>query len=242
MNSQEMNINNLTQLWELGAKRNGFLFKNENYSIAKIPYSDWPNKLWLKMPANSKLLAVILQENSSEKFTISLWEEDPKLHHKLIDMNYTQSNELIGMSLNLDGFVKKQERLALKRVYNPDQAKRWSELFEMGFGYRISQSTVESTMDEIQYYIAGYNGFELGTVVLFVHPAEIAGIHSMGVIPEFRRQGFARNILIEVLAKAKLTSAKMATLQASKAGEPLYKEIGFKENFKLYNYQLNKTN
>ena len=100
----------------------------------------------------------------------------------------------------------------------------------------------ESTMDEIQYYIAGYNGFELGTVVLFVHPAEIAGIHSMGVIPEFRRQGFARNILIEVLAKAKLTSAKMATLQASKAGEPLYKEIGFKENFKLYNYQLNKTN
>ena len=53
------------------------------------------------------------------------------------------------------------------------------------------------------------------------------GIYSLGTHPDFRRRGLARSLMQHVLADAHRNGARIATLQATPMGRPLYESIGF---------------
>ncbi len=61
-----------------------------------------------------------------------------------------------------------------------------------------------------------------------VLPAGLQGlIVNMYVDPEFRRRGLAARLMREMIAYAKISGLPSLVLHASKAGRPLYEQLGF---------------
>ena len=57
--------------------------------------------------------------------------------------------------------------------------------------------------------------------------APIGGIYDMGVLPDARRRGFGRALTLAALARARTLGCTSVTLNATGAGEPLYRSVGF---------------
>jgi ribosomal protein S18 acetylase RimI-like enzyme len=141
-----------------------------------------------------------------------------------------------GMSIPLQNIESPQKRVKLVRVMDQTMAYVWSVIFTEAFGYRIHPETVVKTMIMADYYVAMYGSQPVGTAVLFFQDKRIAGIHSMGIVPEMRRRGLAHNLLIQLLIRIQEMGAAYATLQASESGKPLYQKVGFKNDFMIKNY------
>jgi GNAT superfamily N-acetyltransferase len=60
----------------------------------------------------------------------------------------------------------------------------------------------------------------------FVHLYD-CGVYAVETLPEFRRRGFARALVEHVLADARARGARTASLQSTRAGQPLYAALGF---------------
>ena len=91
-------------------------------------------------------------------------------------------------------------------------------------------------MDRVDYLIGIHGSQSIGTAVLYRDSPNLAGIHSIGVVPDHRRKGYAEDLLNHVLILAKKQGAIYATLQASSMAKGLYLKTGFREDFRLKNF------
>lgn len=240
MNLIQENIKNLTSLWELAADRCGILQQYPGYSISWIPGSDWPNRLWFTQEVNQKQMNLAIEQAKIHNLGISIWDGIDIPHDRLEEAGLDLKSELAGMSLNLKNLSLSKKELEVIRVNETLEAGEWSSLFKEAFGYRIDSYTILNTSKEVNYFIARYNKQPVGTAVLYQHNDEIAGIHSMGIIPSMRRKGFAEELLHSVINVAQSSGAQFATLQASSMGKGLYLKTGFQEQFSFKTYN-NKT-
>tara|TARA_R110000868_G_scaffold403248_1_gene680345 strand:+ start:18133 stop:18864 length:732 start_codon:yes stop_codon:yes gene_type:complete len=234
------NIKNLTSLWRLAGLKDGTFISDANYAISTVVESEWPNKLWFHRPPTKELLEDILNRCESDGITIPIWqnivpEELLKSH------GFSIKNELTGMSLQLNGTHNRTHRLSFQKVSDASSAVLWSKLFLKAFGYFISPRTVELTKDRVDYLIGNHGSQSIGTAVLYRDNPNTAGIHSIGVVPDHRRWGYAAELLDYVLYLAKQQGAKYATLQASTMAKGLYLKTGFQEDFHIQNYKNIKT-
>ncbi len=239
MNKTQLNINNLTELWSLGGKAAGTCSENNDFIVSIVPDSEWPNKLWFRRTPNNKTIDLILEQQDIKKITIPVWGDN--IHairtRKMLDnKGLTIKSVLTGMSIGLNRTFNSSNNLNLITVDDSKKAQLWSELFQKAFGYLIHSETVRKTMNDIDYFIASYAGKQIGTAALFIDNNSIAGIHSMGIIPQYRRKGFAEELLIHLLKIAQHKKIKQAVLQASSMGEHLYLKTGFKIDFQLTNF------
>ena len=228
-------INNLTSLWSLAGIRTGQFISDGNYAISTVAESEWPNKLWFNRPPTEKLLKEILIKYDSAGISIPIWQNI--VSEELLKSNsYSIKNELTGMSLQLNGTHNSIHRLSFQKVTDAGTAALWSNLFLKAFGYFISPGTIELTMDRVDYLIGNHGSQSIGTAVLYRDNPKTAGIHSIGVVPDHRRKGYAADLLHYVLSLAKQQGAKYATLQASSMAKELYLKTGFHEDFQLINF------
>lgn len=58
-------------------------------------------------------------------------------------------------------------------------------------------------------------------------PLGVAGIYSVGVVPEARGQGLGRAVMLAALRFAQARSCRYALLNSTPMGEPLYRSLGF---------------
>lgn len=232
-----LNVNNMTKLWTLGGQIGGHFYTNDDYSVSITPGSDWPNKLWFHHTPNTKILDSILEKWDMSNITIPVWGSDSALTEGiLLRHGFTMKSELTGMSIPLNSEFNFSNRLNMVRVGNPELAAEWASLFSQCFGYHINQETIEKTMDRIDYFIGKIESQSIGTGVLYKDSKGVVGLHSLGILPALRRQGFAEEFLIFLLQTAKSLGAGIATLQASKMGEGLYHKTGFTTDFQLKNF------
>lgn len=56
---------------------------------------------------------------------------------------------------------------------------------------------------------------------------EDVGIYAIGTVPECRRRGFARALMLHVLADARRHGVRTASLQSTEMGQSLYASLGF---------------
>ncbi len=230
------NIQNLIELWSLGGQRAGQLQEFDHYSISQVPGSEWPNKLWFKQMPESKAFQNVIALNDLTGITIPVWPGMPDIEEMLIQTGLQLKNELTGMSISLQDFGQKASNVLVNEVKNRTSAEEWSQLFHASFEYRINPETVVLTMDSITYLIATIQGKPVGTAMLFMDNPDVIGIHSMGIIPEQRRKGYAEGLLHQVLNRGQRSGATYGVLQASAMGKALYQKTGFKEDFILRNY------
>jgi|1_EtaG_2_1085319.scaffolds.fasta_scaffold89232_2 N-acetylglutamate synthase-like GNAT family acetyltransferase len=231
------NIENLISLWRVVGQIGGDHLITDRYEMSAVTLSEWPNRIWFDGCIDRELLEHLSNNYKLKNFTFPLMGES-LVHNEEIfrQAEFDLKSLQYGMFKQLGGFNLADDRVKVVKVAEPHQAYIWSTLFAAAFGYMIHPQTVALTMNVVDYFIGTYEDQPVGTAVLFFSNSDIAGIHSMGIIPEMRMRGFARNLLLQVLKIAEHEGAKWATLQASDSGKALYKQVGFKEEFIIKNY------
>ena len=224
MNLAEENIKNLTSMWRL---------VNENM---KSHHIDSHYEYGLE-----KAIEVI--NNSSTEIIIPYWDININLYHKTFEKyGFEKKLEQTGMCLKLRESLKSFSTLTLEKVDNNTKAKQWEKLFEKAFNYNIAERVITANQNDLDFFIASHNGESIGTALLYSHNKDIIGIHSMGIIPNKRIQGFAKQMMIHLINQSIEKGFKYATLQSSKLGKNLYLKLGFKEQFTLTSYHIKQQN
>lgn len=237
MNTNNLNIKNLKELWTAVGKERGLYFENHSLEGVYISEESWPNRVWLKDEENHEhwqLAVEFLQANLG--LTLSTFTDLGIAHHRV-----ERTSKQYGMAKPIER-TSQASKMKLVRVTDESDAKLWSSLFSIAFSYSISAKTVTATSNLIEYYVAVHEGTPIGTVALFASDTDGIGIHSMGVVPEHRGKGLAREIMLGLFDLSRNRPQNHFVLQASEAGKSLYEKLGFKTEFIQNNYRLKAIN
>ncbi|MBS0026413.1 GNAT family N-acetyltransferase [Chitinophaga sp. 22321] len=232
------NLDNLISLWKTaGTPFNGFV-DAPLFSYCRIENADWPNRLWFRNDVTPEALDAALEVIGETKTTIPYFDIcNSGADEYIAAKGGVLAFEQAGMSIKLEQPFTVENSLTYVRISDNAQAELWAALYPQAFGYTIGAGILMSTCNDLHFYLAYYNGVPAGTAILHCRDG-IAGIHGVGVIPEMRNKGLAREIMGHVLNEAIGLNAAYATLQASKMGIGIYLKMGFEEQFQIRNYRV----
>ncbi len=239
MKNKNLNIDNLIHLWKLASIPFKAYFNNDSFGYAYIENAQYPNKIWINKPYSEQQIKDIKERlgQHSKYLTLSLFNSENETvnfkENKYLEFKFLQ----YGMSLKLKEKFATRKNLVLKKVSNYKEAEKWSNAFFSAFGYEISTEIILKVIQEIPFYLVYFQNELVGTIILFVTNT-VAGIHSLGIIPEKRKQGFATEIMYHILNKSIDLELSIATLQASEMAKEMYLKMGFSIDFIMENYQL----
>lgn len=242
---KELNINNLLSFWRLAGSKVGSFHLSPGIRVSSVKNSDWPNRIWITSILNrQKLISakeVIMDQRQHHRVSI-FHEEDDAPTTLMSQFDFTHISSQTGMSLPLVQWTvtQLQDQVKLLPVTTRQEAEKWSETFKECFGYRISSNTVISLVEDASFFTIHYQNGIAGTAILY-QTRDVAGIHGLGVLPSMRGKGIAKSTMEILLNDAKLKGLEIASLQASDRAFNMYKHLGFTEEFKMSNYQINKN-
>lgn len=243
MDLKQQNIDNLISLWQVINRNANTAVTGNIFDYGIINYSDWPNRLWFKnAPEQTNLdLAKKIISSSTTKITVPYWEINRNDYYPLLEKNgFVKTLEQVGMSANISKGDFIPSEVTINEVRDERTALLWESLFQKAFKYKIDHKLLLSSYDEVDYLIAYDNATPIGTALMYYSGNEVVGIHSMGIIPEMRRKGYAEKMMHSMLFEAAKKGYSYATLQASEMGKNLYLKLGFEEQFLMKNYTLPK--
>ncbi|MDR7128957.1 ribosomal protein S18 acetylase RimI-like enzyme [Algoriphagus sp. 4150] len=240
---KEKNISNLISLWETVGNSFQKQFSQNTINYCQVSGSEWPNRVWFTAGVTEETLetAAEIIWSSSIPLTLSHWSDfENELHPIFEQFRFGKKSEQIGMSLKLHGKYTHSDRITLQRVTEESQATSWSALYPRSFGYQISPEILNKTNHLISYYLVRFNDQIIGTVI--AHKTEnVLGVHGLGIIPEFRKQGLAEEVMAHLINNAIDDHVEFVTLQSSAMGKGIYQKMGFSEDFLMTNYGLLTT-
>ncbi len=220
------------------------------WSITDIPFPSFNTVLRARLSdPNSAIEAVIAR--ARQRNVPLLWWTGP----------YTQPSDLgdtlatfgfigeegAGMALDLlslpEGTVMPQG-LVIERVEDTKTMEKFSRVSRVCFEFPdfagdafldCWKSRGLDSQSIFRSYVGLLNDEPVATSSMFLG-AGVAGIYSIGTIPEKRRQGIGFAMTLRPLLEARKLEYRVGILQASKMGEPVYKKLGFREYCKLKQY------
>lgn len=240
MNNIKSNIDNLTNLWQAVSEPFDSYFGETGFNYSLIENSEWPNRLWLNQDFNTRNITLVKEKLSSlsTNLIVPYWDIYDSNSFELLEQNgFELKFEQIGMSLKRNDQFTESSSLSLKKVSTEKEAELWSVLFSKSFGYLINPLILTKSQKHTNYYIAYNQNEAVGTGILHT-TKNVSGIHSVGIIPEQRRKGYAEDIMKLLINQSLKMNIDFVTLQASNMGLSLYLKLGFKEQFKIKNYVL----
>jgi GNAT superfamily N-acetyltransferase len=171
----------------------------------------------------------------------------PDLGRHLERHGFVPRGEPPGMAIDLLALKKDHPQpadLTIERVEDREMLRTWAQVVWLGTGF---PETSQHEFAELELSIGllpqgrrdRYLGFKDGVPVassaLVLH-AGVAGIYAVATLPEARRQGMGTALTLAPLLDARKMGYRVATLQASKMGAPVYRRLGFREVCTLINY------
>jgi GNAT superfamily N-acetyltransferase len=134
----------------------------------------------------------------------------------------------------------------IERVTNVDSFTRWYEVLLAGFFsnmpelgqvcYDVYTMLGFDSLSPFRHYI-GYMKGEPVAVSTLLRAGGIAGIYDVSTLPAARGKGYGTAITLAALQEAQQLDCRYVCLQASQMGYPIYKHIGFEEQFRERKYQ-----
>lgn len=126
--------------------------------------------------------------------------------------------------------------LSITPLSNPDEIHAWLDIY--GVGYQLSRAVRDdygSILTRIladhpeigPYYLAHLEGQPAGIASLFCSEG-VAGIYEVATLPAMRRRGLGYAVTLAALREARARGCRLAVLQASSGGFPVYERIGFR--------------
>ena len=157
-------------------------------------------------------------------WTVWVPEADTRVQELLTAAGHVFDAEPMGQARELDGIEPPGEgELDLVADPSPDDfepvvagAYGW-----LGFG---------AAMERLPFhpYVARHEGRPAACLGIFDHEGD-AGVELVGTIPEARCRGLASRLLQRALADARERGCRISTLQATRAGYPVYSRLGYRD-------------
>lgn len=146
--------------------------------------------------------------------------------------------------------------LKIHTVATPAHIQEWTKVASTSFGYAIDAAVIaqllqrpqpditlllayhinESAHDNTNIAADNANPQAVATALLFT-TGNTMGVHMVGVLPSARGQGIALQLMQAIIRSAKQQGCQAITLQASAAGEGIYRRLGFQEQFLLRSFK-----
>ena len=238
MNNTTLNINNLTHLWKVAGHAFQGFNEGADYTISKIKNTEWPNRIWTNKPLTQTIVKGIGNEIENDpNLTFSYFNKSKEKNPLISKDTFTLKSVQHGMSSPITGMLKARREMDFKRVIDSTDAASWSTAFFQAFQYQIATETILNTKENIPYFLVHHQNELVGTVVLFT-TNDVLGIHSLGIIPSQRQNGFAKDIMHHILNKVVGQNISLVTLQASEMARSMYLKMGFTTDFLMENYTL----
>lgn len=235
------NIDNLTTLWILASKEfNGFRV-DSSFNIAAVPDSDWPNRVWntnYSNKTNQDDVLDIMRSNPTKLIFAKWYLATDGLVDESQELGMQLASTQVGMSLLLRDYAiyECSTDIVLSEVESDASIVQWSSVFQQCFGYSIPSFVIKALVNKVKYSLIVHHDIVVGCVSTFVKGNDI-GIHSLGILKDFRRKGYADEVMNLLLADAKKAELNYAHLQSSAMGQSIYLKLGFKKIFQLASYR-----
>ena len=84
-------------------------------------------------------------------------------------------------------------------------------------------------------HVVYWEGKPVSTAAVFLGQ-EVAGIYTVATLPEVRGKGFGAAVTLAPLLEARSLGYRVGILQASEMGFPVYKRLGFEQDFRVVSY------
>lgn len=173
-------------------------------------------------------------------------QENEELVKEFKSQGFSKVHEWACMCLGLADFepkCKNPEDFRVVKVNNSDELKIWFEIVKQDLfnGKELEYHIFENIMNEkeIAFFIGYYKGTPVSTAMSY-NQYKVSGIYMVATKNEYRKKGFGTAVTMHTLKFTKENGAKLATLQATALGKPMYEKIGFKEWFKHHFYTINE--
>lgn len=235
------NIENLTRLWQqMGVKQ-----QQQGYAHHLNITASWPYRCWAGVEMNRETLQTTMEvmKHLPKHYIAPVWMPDhisiENETKRFAEQGFELAFEQTAMYMDLQQTSPEIDtEIELVRIVSAWDIKKWTHVASRSFGYEIDEAVIArvSQHPEVKLLMAFVDGEPVATVLVFSEE-NVAGVHQMGVIPEYRGRGIAFKIMEYIIHYCQQMRNRYITLQASSVGEPLYIKIGFKRQFKIYNFQ-----
>lgn len=246
------NIHNLIDLWTAYGGQQATSQDDFNFYRCQ----QWPHRHWFEFPSpieSSELLPQLIKQaldQSKPDAILPVWQI-PDIPHSaktqqlilevLKENAWIESFKQTAMyipSHELSADMAKQSTLKLTKVTTPEDVTIWCDIGARAFNYEIDLSVINQLIqqDNCHLYLAWHHDTVVASGMLF-KTGKVIGLHQMSVDPHFQGQGFAKMFMYNLLQNALTLGGATITLQASPAGYPLYKKLGFIDLFDIVSYK-----
>lgn len=239
----EKNINNLKSLWKrFGAQQ----FTPDSNDIFQCP--GWPNRHWLDAFSENHRADFFAKkiENLPLRLMVPVWgintEHDEKLESHLRNQSFEPVLLQTGMYLDLPQSNDDSAcDLDIKKVETPAQVIEWTSVASAAFGYAIDEAVIaqlpgQADIDLLLVHEKSNPQQAIATALLFA-TGDTIGVHMVGVAPHGRGKGIAMQLMKSIISQAKQQGYAYMTLQASTAGEGIYRKLGFQQQFVMRSFK-----
>ena len=243
MDIDQANIENLTLLW----KRYGAEAVCQDNGSTLFANRSWPFRCWLEGKSHLDLQT----KATPESHRLSTWVfgscedngEEHKIAAKCRERGWRLEFEQTAMYLPLTGYKspapQAHQRLAFKRVSDQQQLRAWISICNEAFGYIVDEKIIQSVWnDEDLSFLLGLVDGEPAVTALMFTTGDVVGLHQLGVKTRFQGQGLSKIAMYQLLQQASEQGSQYMVLQASAAGLPLYRKLGFHLQFSLKHFKL----
>lgn len=153
----------------------------------------------------------------------------------------------MGMELfELKSDFEKPRGLEVEIVSDDRALRDWARVVALGL-FGCAESEVDNfymlmktvaDCDRLELYLARQDGQPAGSATSYFSSDGIVGIYHVATLPEFRRRGIGRSVTLAPLLTPRALGARAAILQATAAGESVYRQLGFRTICALGRYRL----
>lgn len=219
------------------------------YSWAANPENDWFNRVYnLNIPPENidKVLTDLVKniENGTiPKYIVTGSNSKPvNVDEYLLKNNFILYYEQSGMAIYLDKITElSNNELELRVIESEGDLFKWVDAVNEAFGINDNPELYLKLLNDndITFY-AGYAFGKIVATTMLFSSTDIAGIHQVGTLKEYRGKGFGTALTKKAFYDAKLKGCKFGVLQASEMGKKVYSKVGLTECCKIRHWEYKK--
>jgi GNAT superfamily N-acetyltransferase len=184
----------------------------------------------------------IIKKKIPNAWTIGPLTKPTNLGFFLRKNGFTNTFHQAGMALDLNkikNIEQNRSNFNVIKINNESLLNQWIEIVSNVFQIYIDKDLIKLLFLKpcTIFYVGEFNKKLISALILHIS-SQVAGLHAVSTLSDYRGKGFALNLSRAALLHAYKQGIQLAVLQASKMGEKVYNKIGFEKYCDICSYTL----
>lgn len=232
--------------------RRPFILNNELGWVKTFPTA-WSNFIFYanfdynEIDSQIEQLCLKMEQGEiPDEWVVGPKSSPPDLGKYLEKHNIIKQYSMAGMAVDIAGMnttITIPDNLYIETADTKSKLELWADIVSRGLwnGQTFESCLFEDLISnpDCKFYIAYLNGEAVASSMLMLSHG-VAGVDMVSTIRQYQGMGIGTAMTVTPLLYAKDKGYTIGVLQASEAGEPVYRKIGFEEycRFHVYKYQI----